>query len=289
MSRCHALPITQRKLMNWTSVWFLRAFTFLTSVIFCASVCAQSTSSPVSAERLKALSIATEAGSVSAMVELAGYYLSGSAGRRDPAFAELLYRRAAALGDADAIFHLGNMYLLGDGVPIDEAQALRLFEKAANQGHPLATQNFDSLRAMLEPDESVEAPAVTEHNTTADETRAIELARNHGIKVIFNGAPDPTATTALEEQAVEPLPQPEQSFPLIEGDPSELEEDFLSAEKYYTGEAGKKDDAKAITLYRRAARGGHLGAIERLLEIYNTAGIAAPRCGNVGVDDEICF
>ena len=223
------------------------------------------------------------------MVELAGYYLSGSAGRRDPALAELLYRRAAALGDADAIFHLGNMYLLGDGVPKDELQALRLFEKAANQGHPLASQNFDSLKTILEPESVTQEPFVSEQERTADESRAIQLARSHGIRVIFNGAPDPTTDTAGLEQPATPLPQAEQSIPLSEVPPSSLEDDFIAAEKYYTGEAGKKDDAKAITLYRRAARGGHPQAIERLLEIYETAGLTAPRCGNIGVDDEICF
>lgn len=261
---------------------------------FSALSYAESNTSPISEERLRALGIATEAGSVSAMVELAGYHLSGSTGRRDPALAELLYRRAAALGDPDAIFHLGNMYLLGDGVPKDEEQALRLFEKAANQGHPLATQNFDSLRAILEPDSVVEEPSISEQVHTDDEARAIQLARNHGIKLVFNGTTDPTRDDKLEEQAEAPSPQTEQSIPLNQEGTGTLEEgssesDFISAEKFYTGEAGTKDDAKAITLYRRAARNGHPGAIERLLEIYETAGLPPPRCGNVGVDDEICF
>lgn len=243
----------------------------------------------ISKDRLEALSLASDGGSVSAMVELGGHYLSGSAGRRQPALAELLYRRAAALGDADAIFHLGNMYLLGDGVPKDEVQALGLFEKAAAQGHPLALQNFESLRTMIEPQSMQPSTLESAGKSSVDEVRAIKLARQYGVHVDFGGDADPTNTVALKVEPEPAVPESMPSIPLAEIDQNALEDEFQQAEKYYTGPRGSRDEAAAITLYRRAARGGHPQAIERLLSIYKAAGLVAPRCGNINVDDEICF
>ena len=255
----------------------------------------QGTKPEISDARFRTLHAATESGSIAAMVELAGHYLSGSAGRREPVLAERLYRRAAALGDADAIFHLGNMYLLGDGVPKDEGQALRLFHKAAGQGHPLALKNYESLKKIIEPD-SLPAPDITSTTTsTIDELRAIQIARRHGIQLDFSGTVEPSSATksraanglALHEE----VELTEQSAPVAtpSAEPEALERDFQQAEKYYTGEGFEQDEVKAITLFRRAARGGHPQAIKRLLAIYRSAGIPAPRCGDLNVDDEICF
>jgi len=41
-------------------------------------------------------------------------------------------------GDADAQYYLGTMYQHGHGVPQDPAAAVRWYERAARQGHPLA-------------------------------------------------------------------------------------------------------------------------------------------------------
>ena len=252
--------------------------------------------------RLASLHKATENGNITAMVQLAGHYLSGSAGSREPALAERLYRRAAALGDADAIFHLGNMYLLGDGVPKDERQALRLFDKAAKQGHPLALKNYESLRKIIEPESSTITEEASTGTSNVDERRAIQIARRHGIRIDFNGTVVPSNATWDDEAIVAEEPGTnaefaddveyiEQSVAVtpIKIDPVALERDFQQGEKYYTGNGFKQDEAKAITLFRRAARGGHPQAIKRLLAIYRSAGIPAPRCGDLNVDNEICF
>ena len=44
------------------------------------------------------------------------------------------YRLAAEQGDAEAQFNLGVMYANGDGVPKDEAEAVRWYRLAADQG-----------------------------------------------------------------------------------------------------------------------------------------------------------
>ena len=56
----------------------------------------------------------------------------------DDAEAVRLYRQAAEQGNAKAQTNLGNMYVNGRGVPQDDAEAVRLFRQAAEQGHAQA-------------------------------------------------------------------------------------------------------------------------------------------------------
>lgn len=55
------------------------------------------------------------------------------------------WQAAAALGDADALFNLGQAYKLGKGVPQDLAKAEDLFGRAAAMGHLHAADNFGLL------------------------------------------------------------------------------------------------------------------------------------------------
>ncbi|KAJ1450717.1 hypothetical protein M885DRAFT_447392 [Pelagophyceae sp. CCMP2097] len=50
------------------------------------------------------------------------------------------YRLAAAQGDADALFNLGDCYTDGEGVPQDDDEAQRLFKRAAAEGHAGAAE-----------------------------------------------------------------------------------------------------------------------------------------------------
>ena len=52
------------------------------------------------------------------------------------------WRQAAAAGDADAQFNLGQAYKLGRGVPVDPQQAESNYAKAAAQGHVQASDNY---------------------------------------------------------------------------------------------------------------------------------------------------
>lgn len=51
-------------------------------------------------------------------------------------------REKAEQGDADAQLKLGVMYFFGDGVPLDDAEAVKWFRKAAMQGHTMAQRNL---------------------------------------------------------------------------------------------------------------------------------------------------
>ena len=52
------------------------------------------------------------------------------------------YREAAEQGHAEAQFRLGAMYFSGDGVPRDDAGALKWYRLAAEQGHAEAKDNL---------------------------------------------------------------------------------------------------------------------------------------------------
>lgn len=62
--------------------------------------------------------------------------------RQDYAGAVRQWETAAARGDADAEFNLGQAYRLGKGVPQDMAKAEFYFGRAARKGHPQAGDNY---------------------------------------------------------------------------------------------------------------------------------------------------
>ena len=49
-----------------------------------------------------------------------------------------LYKRAAELGNAEAMVNLGTLYVLGQGVKLDRAKAKNLWQHAATRAHPVA-------------------------------------------------------------------------------------------------------------------------------------------------------
>jgi TPR repeat protein len=52
------------------------------------------------------------------------------------------YQKAAVQGDAGAQYNLGVMYIMGQGVPQDEAKAVHWWIKAAEQGHAEAQKSL---------------------------------------------------------------------------------------------------------------------------------------------------
>ena len=138
-------------------------------------------------------------GDTVAMVRLAKMYKRGNTLDGDLESAVALFQRAAQLGDPDAQFSLGNMYLMGEGVAINEESALSLYRLAAQQGHPLAIRNLRELyRAngfeMPRPiGNATSGIGTVDHAKPAispDEARAMELAKSHGIEIIFSDPRD---------------------------------------------------------------------------------------------------
>ena len=73
-------------------------------------------------------------------------YGTGSGVSRDDAEAIRWYRRAADQGDALAQSNLGWMYENGRGVQRDRVEAVRWYTRAADQGDSWAQEQLDRLR-----------------------------------------------------------------------------------------------------------------------------------------------
>mmetsp|Transcript_27113 Transcript_27113/g.73050 ORF Transcript_27113/g.73050 Transcript_27113/m.73050 type:complete len:452 (+) Transcript_27113:297-1652(+) len=72
---------------------------------------------------------------------------TNDAGSRSPepdssATAALHYRRGAERGDLNSMFNLANTLMFGEGVPRDDAEAVRWLREAAGRGHPQSQFNL---------------------------------------------------------------------------------------------------------------------------------------------------
>jgi TPR repeat protein len=69
------------------------------------------------------------------------------------------YRKAAEQGHAEAQFKLGAMYFSGDGVPRDDAGAVKWYRMAAEQGHAEAQADLDFMleNGLAVPQDDAEA------------------------------------------------------------------------------------------------------------------------------------
>ena len=83
-------------------------------------------------------------------------YANGEGVPEDDAEAVRWYRLAAEQGNATAQLNLGVMYAKGEGVPKDDAEAVRWFRLAAEQGYAAAQLNlgvmYDNGRGVPEDD-----------------------------------------------------------------------------------------------------------------------------------------
>ena len=79
------------------------------------------------------------------MNSLGVMHAKGEGATPNQAEALRLYRKAADLGNKHAIYNLGLMYDKGQGVPKDKAEAARLYRKAADLGNASAMRGLASL------------------------------------------------------------------------------------------------------------------------------------------------
>ena len=272
------------------------------------------------------------AGNPVALAQLAALYQAGKGVGKDTRRAAALYEEAAQRGNADAQFNLGNMYLLGEGVPQDDDWAFTYYRAAARQGHAMAQKNVREFyraaglappsdevappaaeAAAAEPGRGVAAvaadpapdpaavpsaplpvaPAAPPATYTSDELKAMQIARQHGIRI--EQAPPPPAGT----ESAPPTGQPDQWQPpsaaeppvvestrlpgdaelaqakalLASGKPADAlqqletqataghaEAQFLLSQLLVTLNRGPQDQADALRWLQRSAAGGHVDA-----------------------------
>jgi len=296
--------------------------------------------------RLDALAAA---GDPVALTQLAALYQAGKGVGKDPARAASLYEQAAQRGNADAQFNLGNMYLLGEGVAQDDDWAFTYYRAAARQGHALAQKNvreFYRAAGLTPPPDEVAPPAAEVKADTAaapendasapapepaavastppaaspagppaaysaDELKAMQIARQHGIRIEQAPLPSAGGTTlapdgpAREWQAPSPAAEPAagatrapvdadlaQARSLLASGKSadalrlleaqamagNAEAQFLLSQLLVTLKRGPEDQADALRWLQRSAAGGHADAQFALAARYE-------RGDGVAIDD----
>jgi len=108
-----------------------------------------------------------EAGNASAQFNLGLMYAKGEGVPKDDAEALRWYRKAADQGNALAQSNLGVMYANGRGVPKDDAEALRWYRKAADQGNAPAQSSLGVMYAIGEGVPKDDAEAYAWYNLAA--------------------------------------------------------------------------------------------------------------------------
>jgi len=171
-------------------------------------------------------------GSRRALYELGRAY----AANRQTQDAIAAWRKAADKGSTSAMVELGVLYGTGAGVAKDEAQARKLFERAAQAGNPRGISNLAALGgggAAADPAKSRELLAkAAETNPEAQYQLGMMLAEGTG------GEKDDARARALFEKAA------------AQNHPGALERMGAFAEE---GRGGPKDKDAAKGYYQRAA------------------------------------
>lgn len=95
--------------------------------------------------------LADEQDDIRSMIALAMMRLHPQSPRYDPQTARSYLRRAADLGDPEAMYELGRLYETGIGVSRDDAKALGYYQSAARQdyGPALSDMGFFQIEGML--------------------------------------------------------------------------------------------------------------------------------------------
>lgn len=159
------------------------------------------------------------------------------------------WRKAADKGSTSAMVELGVLYGTGTGVARDEAQARKLFERAAQAGNPRGVSNLAALGGggASDPARARELLSkAAETNAEAQYQLGMMLAEGNG------GTKDDAAARALFEKAA------------AQNHPAALERMGAFAQ---AGRGGPKDSEAAKAYYQRAAALGDEDAkkaLERL-------------------------
>jgi TPR repeat protein len=179
-----------------------------------------------------------------AMYELGRAY---AAGHQMPA-AMSAWRKAADKGSTSAMVELGVLYGTGAGVAKDEAQARKLFERAAEAGNPRGVSNLTALGGGGTASDPARARQLLEK---AAETNA-EAQYQLGVMLAEGGEKDDVAARAMFEKAA------------AQNHPAALEQMGAFAEG---GRGGPKDAAAAKAYYQKAADLGDEDAKKALKRI----------------------
>jgi TPR repeat protein len=148
------------------------------------------------------------------------------------------WRRAADKGSTAAMVELGVLYANGAGVAKDEAQARKLFERAAQAGNPLGVSNLAAMSGSGGP--AADPAKARAMLTKAAEANSPEAEYQLGMMMAdgSGGAKDETGARALFEKAA------------AQNHPGAL---LLMGVFAESGRGGPKDESAAKSYYKRSA------------------------------------
>jgi TPR repeat protein len=179
------------------------------------------------------------------------------------------WRKASDRGSTSAMVELGVLYGTGAGVAKDEAQARKLFERAAQAGNPRGVSNLAALGGGGAASDPARARQLlskaAETNAEAQYQLGMMLAEGNG------GAKDDAAARALFEKAA------------AQNHPGALERMGAFAQE---GRGGPKDSDAAKAYYQRAAALGDEDA-KKALERLRCPYTIKDKRGNVVTN--LCF
>jgi TPR repeat protein len=180
------------------------------------------------------------------------------------------WRKAADKGSTSAMVELGVLYGTGSGVARDEAQARKLFERAAEAGNPRGVTNLAALGgggvASSDPARSRQLLAKAAE-TNAEAQYQLGLMMEEGT----GGAADDAAARALFEKAA------------AQNHPGALERMGAFSQ---SGRGGPKDSDAAKAYYEKAAALGNEDA-KKALERARCPYVIKDKRGNVVTN--LCF
>ena len=152
--------------------------------------------------------------------------------RGDFARAVAEWRPLAIAGDADAQFNMGQAYKLGRGVPIDPAQALEWFRKAADQGHLQAGDNYGI--GLFQANRRAEALPYLERGAARGEPRTqlvlgTRLFNGDGVKADY-----PRAYALMTRASQQGLPSASETLAQMDGfiSPADRQRGLQLAQQY---------------------------------------------------------
>jgi TPR repeat protein len=179
------------------------------------------------------------------------------------------WRKASDKGSTSAMVELGVLYGTGAGVARDEAQARKLFERAAEAGNPRGISNLAALSGGGAPSDPARARELlskaAETNAEAQYQLGMMLAEGNG------GTKDDAAARALFEKAA------------VQNHPAALERMGAFSQE---GRGGPKDSDAAKAYYQRAAALGDEDA-KKALERMRCPYAIKDKRGNVVTN--LCF
>jgi uncharacterized protein len=179
------------------------------------------------------------------------------------------WRKAADKGSSAAMVELGVAYGMGIGVAKDEAQARKLFERAAEAGNPRGVSNLAALGGGAAPADPARSRELlgraAETNAEAQYQLGVMLSEGSG------GEKDDVAARALFEKAA------------AQNHPAALERMGTFAAE---GRGGPKDASAAKAYYERAAALGDEDA-KKALERLRCPYVIKDKRG--GVVTTLCF